>query len=104
MIVETEAYDGERDRACHARAGRTKRTEVMYADPQWGEIPIAFVVAVPGATLTAAQLVDHCKPLLGFKTPRIFRFIDAMPKNANGKVDKPKLNAQALTLGEAENV
>ena len=31
MIVETEAYDGERDLACHARAGRTKRTEVMYA-------------------------------------------------------------------------
>jgi DNA-3-methyladenine glycosylase len=30
MIVETEAYDGERDQACHARAGRTKRTEVMY--------------------------------------------------------------------------
>lgn len=31
MIVETEAYDGERDLACHARAGRTARTEVMYA-------------------------------------------------------------------------
>ena len=31
MIVETEAYDGERDLACHARAGRTKRTEVMDA-------------------------------------------------------------------------
>ena len=31
MIVETEAYDGERDLACHARVGRTKRTEVMYA-------------------------------------------------------------------------
>ena len=30
VIVETEAYDGERDQACHARAGRTKRTEVMY--------------------------------------------------------------------------
>ena len=30
MIVEVEAYDGERDLACHARAGRTKRTEVMY--------------------------------------------------------------------------
>ncbi len=30
MIVETEAYHGESDRACHARAGRTKRTEVMY--------------------------------------------------------------------------
>lgn len=30
VIVEVEAYDGERDLACHARAGRTKRTEVMY--------------------------------------------------------------------------
>lgn len=31
LIVETEAYDGEHDLACHARAGRTRRTEVMYA-------------------------------------------------------------------------
>lgn len=30
LIVETEAYNGESDQACHARAGRTKRTEVMY--------------------------------------------------------------------------
>lgn len=29
-IVETEAYDGECDLACHARAGRTGRTAVMY--------------------------------------------------------------------------
>ena len=31
MILETEAYDGEADLACHARAGRTARTAVMYA-------------------------------------------------------------------------
>ncbi len=30
LIVETEAYDGESDRACHARVGRTARTAVMY--------------------------------------------------------------------------
>ena len=30
MIVETEAYNGENDLACHARAGRTGRTDVMY--------------------------------------------------------------------------
>ena len=30
MIVETEAYNGEADLACHARAGRTGRTDVMY--------------------------------------------------------------------------
>jgi DNA-3-methyladenine glycosylase len=31
LILETEAYDGEGDLACHARAGRTGRTEPMYA-------------------------------------------------------------------------
>lgn len=31
-ISETEAYCGEHDTACHASRGRTKRTEVMYAE------------------------------------------------------------------------
>lgn len=30
MITEVEAYDGERDKACHARRGRTARNAVMY--------------------------------------------------------------------------
>ena len=30
IITETEAYIGETDLACHARAGRTRRTQVMY--------------------------------------------------------------------------
>ncbi len=30
MITETEAYDGEKDLACHASKGRTKRTAVMF--------------------------------------------------------------------------
>ena len=33
-IVETEAYIGSRDKACHAYNGRrTKRTEILYEDP-----------------------------------------------------------------------
>ncbi len=31
MITEVEAYNGEGDRACHARAGRTPRTQPLYA-------------------------------------------------------------------------
>ena len=30
MIIETEAYRGENDLACHASRGRTKRTETLY--------------------------------------------------------------------------
>jgi DNA-3-methyladenine glycosylase len=31
IITETEAYIGEQDAACHARFGRTKRSETLYA-------------------------------------------------------------------------
>jgi DNA-3-methyladenine glycosylase len=33
IILETEAYRGEEDLACHAKSGRTPRTEVMYGPP-----------------------------------------------------------------------
>ncbi len=33
MVVETEAYIGEDDLACHASKGRTPRTEVMFGKP-----------------------------------------------------------------------
>jgi DNA-3-methyladenine glycosylase len=33
FIIETEAYRGEEDLGCHARAGLTNRTQVMYGPP-----------------------------------------------------------------------
>jgi len=33
LITETEAYNGEEDLACHARAGLTRRTKIMYGLP-----------------------------------------------------------------------
>jgi DNA-3-methyladenine glycosylase len=33
LITETEAYIGEKDLGCHAKAGRTARTAVMYGSP-----------------------------------------------------------------------
>ena len=32
IITETEAYQGQEDLACHARAGKTRRTQVMYGE------------------------------------------------------------------------
>jgi DNA-3-methyladenine glycosylase len=33
IITETEAYDGEKDLACHAHVGKTRRNEVMFGPP-----------------------------------------------------------------------
>jgi DNA-3-methyladenine glycosylase len=43
-IVETEAYIGEHDLACHAAAGRTRRTEPLYGAP--GGSYVYFVYGV----------------------------------------------------------
>jgi len=40
IIMETEAYQGQNDLACHARVGRTKRTEPMFG--QAGKAYIYF--------------------------------------------------------------
>src|SRR5829696_7897162 len=42
-VVETEAYVGEHDLACHAAKGRTNRTEVMF-----GEAGHAYVYLIYG--------------------------------------------------------
>ncbi len=69
---------------------------VGVPDPDWGEIAVAYVSTVPNARLDGDALQAHCRPVLGFRTPKSFRFLDALPKNANGKVDKPSLKARAM--------
>ncbi|MEO5844581.1 MAG: AMP-binding protein [Caldimonas sp.] len=64
---------------------------VARADPKWGETPLAFVELKSGASVTAAELVAHCRQLLaGYKVPREIRF-EAIPKTATGKIQKFQL-------------
>ena len=70
IITETEAYVGETDLACHARAGRTNRTQVMYGPPgrayiyfnygvHWMLNVIAEAEGFPAAVLIrAVEVVD----------------------------------------------
>jgi fatty-acyl-CoA synthase len=61
-------------------------------DERWGEVPVAYVVLRQGATVTAGQLVDHCRTRLArFKVPKEIAFLDALPRNPSGKVLKREL-------------
>jgi DNA-3-methyladenine glycosylase len=71
-IVETEAYCGHRDQACHARAGLTKRTRALLGEE--GHAYVFFVygmhdcfnVTCRGAGWGHAVLVRAGEPSWGF--------------------------------------
>ncbi|MCG3188376.1 MAG: Long-chain-fatty-acid--CoA ligase [Burkholderiaceae bacterium] len=59
-------------------------------DAEWGEVVVAYVVTRTPAT--ASDLDAHCiERIARFKRPKIYRFVDALPKNNYGKVPKTEL-------------
>ncbi|MBE7941601.1 MULTISPECIES: acyl-CoA synthetase [Ramlibacter] len=68
---------------------------VAKPDAKWGETPCAFVEVKPGAQVTPADIVAHCKQhLAGFKVPRAVVFGE-LPKTSTGKIQKFELRKQA---------
>jgi len=61
------------------------------ADPSRGEEPVAFIV---GENLNEKTLRTHCSERLGaYKIPRRFFFVDRLPRDEQGQLDRPKLAA-----------
>ena len=61
-------------------------------DPDLGERIVAWVVLREGARASAAELSGHVGELLAsHKRPREVRFVDSLPRNAMGKVQKRRL-------------
>ena len=63
-------------------------------DDTYGEVPVGFVAPRPGRTPPEPDLLGHCRSRLGaFKVPAAVLVVPAIPKNANGKVDREALAA-----------
>ena len=74
---------------------------VARPDAKWGETPLAFVELRPDASVTAAELIAHCRTLLAaYKTPRDIRF-EAIPKTSTGKIQKFQLRERARVAPDA---
>lgn len=66
----------------------------------FGEIVIAYVALRSGFTASAAALDEHCAGrLTRYKRPATINIIDSLPKNAMGKIDKPKLRELWANFG-----
>lgn len=101
IITETEAYIGERDLACHARAGRTARTEIMYGPPGHAYVYFTYGnhwmlnVVTEQAGFPAAVLVRAIRPADGS---------EIMHRRRNGRDTRgPGKLTQAMSITGVEN-
>jgi len=96
MIVSggENIYSREVENALMSHPGVLEAAVVGGPDPRWGEAVVAFVVKRPGHDVTSDAIIEHCRQAIAaYKRPRDVRFIEALPKLPNGKVEKFKLRA-----------
>jgi acyl-CoA synthetase (AMP-forming)/AMP-acid ligase II len=72
---------------------------VGAADARLGEVPVAFVVPVPGTRLTEQEFLSWAaERIANFKLPRRAFLVEELPRNASMKVIKGELRARLPTL------
>jgi long-chain acyl-CoA synthetase len=78
---------------------------VGVPDPIYGEAIVAFIEARNGQALTEASVIEHSKSrIASYKKPKYIYFVDALPRNALGKILKNELRvvaARNVESGEA---
>ena len=74
-------------------------------DERLGEVALAIIELRPGATASEADIRGYLEELPRYKRPRRIIF-DKVPRNATGKIEKPKLrekyNAQEIVARQTE--
>ena len=68
---------------------------IGVADDKWGEVGKAIITQKPGANVSEEAVISHCKEnLAAYKVPKSVEFVQALPRNATGKVLKTTLREQ----------
>lgn len=85
-------YPAEVESVLHQLNAIAEAAVIGIPNEQWGEVGMAIVAVKPGQTLSAEEIHAHCQANLArFKCPRLIKFVDALPRNATGKIHKPTL-------------
>ena len=85
-------YPAEVENVLHQLPAIAEAAIIGVPSEQWGEVGMAIVAVKPGQTITEAEIHAHCAANLArFKCPRLIQFVDALPRNATGKIHKPTL-------------
>lgn len=90
-------YPAEIERVLVCHPGVAEAAVVGMPDKRWGESGKAYVIPRPGSDAPAPHdLEAFCRQrLAAYKVPRVFAIVDALPRNAMGKVTKAGLRADA---------
>ncbi len=68
-------------------------------DPQWGQVPAAFVVLKSGSTVSVEELLDYTtQKLARYKQPRAIYFTEQLPHTSSGKLIRRELPRLLQTL------
>jgi fatty-acyl-CoA synthase len=92
-------YSAEVENVLAAHAKVAEVSVVGVPDPKWGETPMAVIVPRDCADPPSdAEIEAHCcEHLAHYKRPRHVVIVDALPRNAGGKVLKNRLREEYST-------